>query len=657
MTSGFHAAVPQRNRAEADPTGKRLALLSLTALGIVYGDIGTSPLYALQQCFTSKEHVLAPSPENVFGILSLMVWLLVLVVAVKYIVFIMRADNRGEGGILALLALLLQYERRRTDSRRRVLLIALGLFGASLLYGDGVITPAISVLSAVEGLNVATSAFEPYVVPVSLLILFVLFTLQQFGTRRVGTGFGPIMLVWFVTIGALGVVEIAREPQILLALNPWHGVNFFVLNGRIGFLTLGAVVLAVTGAEALYADMGHFGKRPIRLAWFSLVLPALLLNYLGQGALLLREPGAVANPFYLLAPRLLLIPLVVLATMATVVASQALISGAFSLTQQSVQLGYSPRVTIIHTSAHAVGQIYIPEVNKALAAGCLLLVVSFKSSQSLGAAYGIAVTGTMAITSLLFAVVARSRWHWPLSRVVPLTAVFLALDLSLFLANIIKIASGGWVPIAIALAVYTLMSTWKTGRALLSHALHAGALPIDLFLADVARRKPARVSGTAVFMTSSNSGVPVVLLHHLKHNKVLHEQVILMSVMTEDVPEIRQEERVTVEPLDLGFFRITARYGFMESPYVPEILQHAREQGIKAKPNDTTFYLGREHVIVAAGEPQPGVRRAPADEAWPRMATWRKKLFVLMSRNARSATGFFGIPPNRVVELGAQVEL
>jgi KUP system potassium uptake protein len=657
-TSGFHApAVPPRHHVETNPTGKRLGLLSLTALGIVYGDIGTSPLYALQQCFMAKEHAVAVTTENVYGVLSLIVWLLILVVAVKYIVFIMRADNRGEGGILALMALILQQERRRADSKRRIILISLGLFGAALLYGDGIITPAISVLSAVEGLHIATPAFDGYIVPLSVIVLITLFMAQRFGTGRVGTAFGPIMALWFVTIATLGAIEIVKEPRILLALNPWHGVIFFVANGKVGFLALGAVVLAVTGAEALYADMGHFGKRPIRIAWFSLVLPALLINYMGQGALILREPHAAANPFYLLAPRAMLLPLVVLATLAAVIASQALISGAFSLTQQAVQLGYSPRVTILHTSRSEAGQIFIPEISQILMVGCVLLVLTFRSSERLGAAYGIAVTGTMAITSVLFAVVARSRWNWSLGHIIPITVGFIAIDLSLFAANIIKIEYGGWVPIVIAIGVFTLMSTWKKGRALLNHALHAGALPLDLFLGDVGRRKPPRVPGTAVFMTSSNDGVPVVLLHHLKHNKVLHEQVILMSVVTHEIPEIKSIERVSVEKLEHGFYRITARYGFMETPNVPEILQRARETGVKAKPNETTFYLGRERVIIAdGGEQKPGTRRAPDDSRLPGMARWRKKLFIVMSRNARSATEFFGIPPNRVVELGAQVE-
>jgi len=655
-TSGFHVALPQRQHVEAHPTGKRLGLLSLTALGIVYGDIGTSPLYALQQCFTSKAFAIEPTTENVYGVLSLIVWLLVLVVAVKYIVFIMRADNRGEGGILALLALIMQQERKKANSRRRMLLVILGLFGAALLYGDGIITPAISVLSAMEGLNVATTISENKIVAFSIVVLVGLFYMQRFGTRRVGSMFGPIMALWFGTIATLGAVEIAHEPRILGALNPMHGIAFFAANGRVAFLTLGAVVLAVTGAEALYADMGHFGKRPIRVAWFALVLPALLTNYLGQGALLLRDPSARSNPFFLLAPHVMLLPLVALATIAAVIASQALISGAFSLTQQAVQLGYSPRVTVVHTSKTEAGQIFIPEVNRLLMIGCLLLVLIFRSSISLGAAYGIAVTGTMAITSVLFYVVARGRWNWSLGHIIPITALFLIIDLTLFSANVIKIENGGWVPIVIGIGVFTLMSTWKKGRNLLNHALHAGALPIDLFLSDVARRKPLRVPGTAVFMTSSNDGVPVVLLHHLKHNKVLHEQVILMSVVTQEVPEIKADERVTVERLEHGFYRVTARYGFMESPNVPEILQWARESGIKAKANETTFYLGRERIIISDGERKPGTRRAPDDVVLPHMAKWRKKLFVVMSRNARSATEFFGIPPNRVVELGAQVE-
>jgi len=648
---------PQREHIEERPTGRRLGILSLTALGIVYGDIGTSPLYAFREGFTGH-HAYAPTQENVYGLLSLITWALIAVVSLKYLVFVLRADNRGEGGILALLALVLQTEHRAEDRRKRGLLILLGLFGAALLIGDGIITPAISVLSAVEGLQVATPAFSAYVEVITVVILIGLFAVQRFGTARVGSLFGPLMLVWFLTIGVLGIREILIEPGILAALNPLHGAMFFVHNGSSGFLVLGAVVLAITGGEALYADMGHFGKRPIRLAWFVAVLPFLLCNYYGQGALVLRDPSAAANPFYLLAPRALLYPLVGLATIATIVASQALISGSFSLAQQSMQLGYSPRLSIVHTSYKQAGQIYVPEINKALAIGCVLLVLIFEKSENLTAAYGIAVTGTMAITSVLYGIVSRERWHWSLSRVIPLLAIFLFIDVSFFAANAVKIASGGYVTIAIAIVVFTIMSTWKTGRTMLTRILQAGSLPMDLFLTDVARKKPPRVPGTAVFMTSSTEGVPVVLLHHLKHNKVLHEQVVLMSIQTEEVPEVLSEERLTLERLTEGFFRVYVRYGFMETPDVPEILYRLRQAGLKAKTNDTTFYLGRERVLIADRKrrAQAGIRTAPDDLEMPRMARWRKKLFVLLQRNAKSATEFFGIPPNRVVELGAQIE-
>jgi KUP system potassium uptake protein len=654
-TSGFQSAVPQRQHVEAHPTGKRLALLSFMALGVVYGDIGTSPLYAMRQAF-SKDYGLAAIEANVYGILSMIVWSLVVVVAIKYIYFIMSADNRGEGGVMALLALVLQQERRAEDKRRRKLLIAVGLFGAALLYGDGMITPAISVLGAMEGLDVVAPDLAHYAWPLAFVIIFGIFAVQRFGTARVGGAFGPIMTAWFLIIAILGAREIFREPRILAAVNPWYAVEFFQLHGRAGALVLGAVVLVITGAEALYADMGHFGRRPIRVAWFGFVMPALLINYFGQGALILREPDAATNPFFRLAPAPLVWPLVVIAALAAIVASQALISGAFSLTQQSVQLGYSPRVTIVHTSKQEAGQIYIPEVNKALMIGTLLLVVMFKTSTSLGAAYGIAVTGTMGITTVLFYVVAKSQWKWVPWKIMSLTVALLAIDIAFLAGNLIKIPHGGWIPIAIALAVFTLMSTWKTGRKLLNRVMQAGSLPLDLFLGDVARRKPPRVPGTAVFMTSSAEGVPVVLLHHLKHNKVLHEQVILMSVLTQEVPEIKPTERLTVQKLEHGFYRLTAQYGFMEQPNVPEILQLARELGVRTKPNDTTFYLGRERIIVSDGAHRPDTRRAPADLEVPRLAKWRKKLFVVMSRNARSATEFFEIPPNRVVELGAQVE-
>ncbi len=636
VTAAYSTEPPPRPPA----TGRRLGVLTLTALGVVYGDIGTSPLYALRECF-KKEYGIMPTPENILGVLSLILWSLILVVSVKYIVFILRADNRGEGGIMALLALLLQQKRRDDDQKKRMWLVALGLFGAALLYGDGVITPAVSVLSAVEGLEVGTSRLAFFIVPITLVILFALFMAQRFGTARVGHIFGPLMLVWFVTIGALGLRSILAAPAVLAAASPIHGVRFFMEHGIAGFLTLGAVVLCITGGEALYADMGHFGKRPIRIAWFAAVLPALVLNYFGQGALLLRDPSNANNPFYMLAPPGLHWPLLILATAAAVVASQALISGAFSLTQQSIQLGYSPRMQIIHTSEHEAGQIYIPEVNKALMVGCLLLVLFFKNSSNLSAAYGIAVTGTMAITSILFAIVARSRWGWSKLHVVLLTGGFLIIDVSFLVANVIKIEHGGWVPIVMAIAVYTLMNTWKRGRIQLQVLQEASALPLDKFVANLDKSPIPRVRGTAVFMTSSPEGVPVVMLHHLKHNKMLHESVVLLSVQTRGIPEVPAEQCLTLEKLGHGFYRIIAKYGFMQSPNIPDLLARASQQGVPIPPMDTSYYLGRERLVMA--------NRA-------KMSRWRKRLFALMSRNARSATEFFQIPPNRVVELGAQIE-
>jgi KUP system potassium uptake protein len=522
--TGFHrAANPPREHAPLNPTGKRLAILSLGALGVVYGDIGTSPLYAMQAAFNQKSHGFAPTESAVYGVLSMIVWSLIIVVAVKYIYFILRADNRGEGGVLSLLALLLQTERRDEDKRRRWVLIALGLFGSALLYGDGMITPAISVLGALQGLEVRNPAIpHTIIVGLALAILVGVFAVQQFGTAKVGAAFGPIMGVWFATIGILGFREILLEWRIVYAINPYYAFRFFIDHGIAGFIVLGAVVLVITGAEALYADMGHFGKKPIRLAWFAFVMPALLLNYFGQGALILRDPLAADNPFYKLAPAGFQIPLIFIAALAAIIASQALISGAFSLTQQSIQLGYSPRMTIVHTSHHQAGQIYIPEVNKLLALGTLLLVLLFRDAEALGSAYGIATTGTMAITSILFHVVATTRWGWSKVKMGMLTGFFLVFDLTYFLSNSYKIKDGGWIPIVIAAGVYTLMSTWKRGRMMLTQILSAGSLPLDLFLKDVEKRKPPRVPGTAVFMTSTADGVPVVLLHHLKHNKVLH---------------------------------------------------------------------------------------------------------------------------------------
>ena len=606
----------------------------------MYGDIGTSPLYALRECF-KPEYGLAATESNVYGVLSLILWSLISIVSIKYIVFVMRADNRGEGGILALVALVLQRLHREADLRTKAVVTVIGLIGAALLYGDGVITPAISVLSATEGLAVVEPVLGKVAIPLTVIIIVALFLYQKKGTAKVGRIFGPIMLIWFLTIAILGARQVAAEPRILLAVNPWYALSFFGLHGLHSFVVLGAVVLAVTGAEALYADMGHFGKRSIRIAWFGLVLPCLVLNYFGQGGLILHSAEAAANPFYLMAPRSLLYPLIALATIAAVIASQALISGAFSLTQQCVQLGYSPRVTIIHTSKREVGQIYIPEVNNALMIGCLLVVFYFKSSTALGAAYGIAVTGTFLMTTCLLYVVARTWWGWSRLRTWSLVAPFLIIDGAFFAANFIKIHQGGWVPLTIAFFIFILMTTWNRGRDIVQDLLRRGMLPIDLLLADLENRKTVRVPGMAVFMTREPEGAPVVLLHHLKHNKVLHEQVVLLSILSEEVPEIPDTDRITIKKLPQGFYRITARYGFMESTNVPAILARAKEAGIDNKPLDTTFYLGREQLIPTGPTP-----------LW----SWRKKLFVFMSRNSRSATAFYGIPPNRVVELGAQIE-
>ncbi len=647
---------------KAPPRGGALALLALTALGVVYGDIGTSPLYALKECF-SGTHSIPPTPANVIGVLSLVFWAINFVVSIKYVLFVLQADNRGEGGILALLALVRPHGK---TTGSRVVLIGLGLFGAALLYGDGVITPAISVLGAVEGLNVATPALERYVWPIAVVILSVVFMVQRRGTAGIGRVFGPIMAVWFAAIAVLGVRGIMMRPEVLKAINPWYAVDLFLRDGVRGFLVLGAVVLALTGAEALYADMGHFGKRPIRITWFSLVLPCLLLNYFGQSALLLDDPSAASNPFFSLVPTWGLYPMVVIATAAAIVASQALISGAFSLTRQAVQLGYSPRVTIIHTSKTEMGQIYIPEVNTALWLGCVALVIGFRSSTNLAAAYGIAVTGTMIITTLLFHTVTRECWKWPFWRSAGLTAVLMTVDLALFGANVVKIREGGWFPLVVALAVYTLMTTWSRGRARLIALAQENTLPLDLFLADIARRQPHRVPGTAVFLTSYTSGAPPVLLHHLKHNKVLHEKVMLMSVVTEEIPQVSPADRVECKELEEGFYLVIAHYGFMETPDIPSVLQLLGKTGENGRPvtvkvMETTFYLGRETLIPTgkrrhAAPINPGPSGADLPPGPSPMAYWRKRLFIVMTRNARSATAFFGLPPNRVVELGAQIQ-
>jgi KUP system potassium uptake protein len=635
VTAGPKLAAPA-SRPER-PSRATLLSLSLGALGVVYGDIGTSPLYALKECF-AQEYGVSATRQNVLGILSLIFWSLNFVVSFKYLLFIMRADNRGEGGIMALLALL---HPRREGVHSRRLLIGLGLFGAALLYGDGVITPAISVLSAVEGIGVATPALGRTVPLVASAILIALFWFQSRGTAKVGAVFGRIMVVWFVSLAALGVRGILQNPGVLRALNPLYAIDFVIRDGERGFLILGAVVLVVTGAEALYADMGHFGKRPIRVVWFTVVLPALMLNYLGQGAVLIGHPSAAINPFYSLVPSWALYPMVVVATAAAVVASQALISGAFSLTRQAVQLGYSPRVTIQHTSQTEIGQIYLPGVNRTLAVLCVILVLGFGSSDDLASAYGIAVTGTMTITTLLFCQVARDRWHWRTWQVFGLGSLFLIVDLSFLGANLVKIAKGGWFPLLVAAVVYVLMTTWKRGRNAVTAILHENSLPITLFLQDMQRHRPPRVQGTAVFMTSDPGGAPVVLLHHLKHNKVLHERVIIMSIEGEEIPQVQPQFRVELKERGEGVYQLVGRYGFMESPDIPGLLGSLNGQGVSVKPLETSFYLGRETLLPTGSS---------------RMSYWRKKLFIVMARNAQSATAFFNLPPNRVIELGAQIQ-
>ncbi|MGZ6071370.1 MAG: potassium transporter Kup [Myxococcaceae bacterium] len=624
-----------------EPAPKRWpgAQLAIAALGIVFGDIGTSPLYAMRECF--GEHGVAPTSENVLGVLSLMLWSLTLVVAVKYLGFIMRADNQGEGGIFALLALIPRAETR-WEMRQRTAVVLLALFGAALLYGDGVITPAISVLSAVEGLSVVTSAAEPLVVPVTCVILAILFLVQRRGTARIGGIFGPVMLVWFLFIAVSGLIQIVSTPGVLAAVNPWHAVRFFRANGFRGFEVLGAAVLAITGGEALYADMGHFGRHPIRVSWFSVVFPSLLLNYCGQGALLLTDTAARANPFYALVPRPLLVPSVVLATLATIIASQALISGAFSLTRQAVQLGYVPRLNIVHTSRESEGQIYLPAVNQFLMVACIALVLGFQQSTKLAAAYGIAVTGTMLITTLVFFFITVHAWRWPLWKALSVAVLFLCIDIPYFVANVLKFVQGGWFPVVVALAAFACFTTWKRGRAELAERFAASALTIDELLVDLERSPVTRVRGTAVFLSSSTTLVSPVLLHHLKHNQVLHEQVILLSVLPLNVPEVPMEQRVSVEALRLGFYRVTAKYGYRQSPRVPEVLRRARSLGLATKPETTSYYVGRETVL-PRGRSQ--------------MAYWRKVLFRFISRNARATTDFFSIPPGRVVELGMQIDL
>jgi KUP system potassium uptake protein len=630
--------------AQDTPAATPLRLLCLGALGVVYGDIGTSPLYAVRECFFG-DHPAPVSHENVLGILSLIFWSLVIVVAMKYHVYVLRMDNRGEGGILALMALVRPQQRSAAGPerpRRGLVFMTLGLFGAALLYGDGMITPAISVLSAIEGLEVATPAFTHLVVPITIVILIVLFAFQRRGTAGVGAVFGPIMLIWFFTLAVLGVRGIAHYPGVLAAINPVHAVRFFALNGVAGYLVLGAVFLVVTGGEALYADLGHFGEPPIQIDWFFLVGPSLLLNYFGQGALVLTRPETVHNPFYQLVPPWGLFPLVVLSTMATVIASQAIISGAFSLTRQSVQLGYLPRVEIVHTSPSEIGQIYIPVVNWTLMAATIGLVLAFGRSTNLAAAYGVAVTTTMVITTLLAFVATRRVYHWRLLAAVAVTAVFLLADLAFFGANMAKVPHGGWFPLVVAAVIFTVMTTWMRGRQILRARLEEGLARVDVLLGDVAANPPARVRGTAVFLSGTPHHVPPTLMHNLKHNKVLHECIVFLTVVTEEIPRVAEGDRCRVQELGQGFYRVLLRYGFMDEVNVPAALANVKAPGLAFPPPETTYFLGKETVLATG---RPG------------MARWRERLFAAMTRNARDATSFFALPPNRVVELGSRVEM
>jgi KUP system potassium uptake protein len=616
-----------------------LGTLSLAALGVVYGDIGTSPLYAVRESLDGHGHVIDVSEANVLGLLSLIFWSLIIVITIKYLLFVMRADNHGEGGILALTALITPDGHLR--SRTRFALISVGLFGTALLYGDGMITPAISVLSAVEGTEIATDSLDRWVIPISCAILIGLFAVQRRGTATIGKVFGPVMMAWFTTLGLLGLVHIVDEPSVFRAVNPMYGIHFFSNNGFEGFLALGSVFLVVTGGEALYADMGHFGTRPIKVGWFGLVLPALTLNYFGQGALLIGEPDAIENPFYRLVPETLVLPLVVLATMATVIASQALISGAFSLTMQAVQLGYAPRFRIVHTSDRAIGQIYIPAVNWILMLACLGLVLGFRSSTALAAAYGVAVTMTMVITTVLFAVVARERFRWPVPLVALFGSVFLVIDLAFFGANIFKIPAGGWFPLVVGAIIMTLLTTWRTGRAILSARISRARMALEDFPASLSE-VPVRVPGTAVFLFSVPHATPPALIANFRHNHVLHERIVVVAIETADSPRVLVAARSEVRDHGDGIIGVVLRYGFMEEPDVCAGLQEGAAGALEIDPGTVDFFLGSEQLVVT--------QRAG-------MAEWREHLFAFMSRNATTAANYFGLPPERTTIIGMRVEL
>ncbi len=619
---------------------QHLAALSLAALGVVFGDIGTSPIYAIRECFHGEYGIIA-TPANVLGVLSLMFWALTIIVSIKYLTFILRADNKGEGGVIALTSLIRPQGLKKTD--RRPILVSFGLFAACLLYGDGMITPAISVLSAVEGLKIITPDFTPFVIPLTIIILVALFILQRRGTAKVGTLFGPVVFIWFSVLALLGIGKIVACPRILTAFLPWHGISFLLHNHLHGFLVLGAVFLVVTGAEALYADLGHFGTRPIRLVWIAFVLPALLLNYFGQGALLLLHPEAASDPFFAMLPRWGVIPVVILATAATIIASQAVISGAFSLTRQAIQLGYLPRMKIIHTAARHMGQIYVPLVNWALMICTISLVLGFQSSSKLAAAYGVAVTSTMLISTVLFYVVAAERWGWGKSALIPLVALFLVVDSTFFLANISKVLHGAWFPLVIGGVIFFLMVIWRKGRKITREQIRSLTMDFETFQEMIAEDPPRRVKGQAVFMTGNPDSVPVSLLHNLKHNKILHSEIALLHIDTSsELPRVPNDQKVEVEKMGGGFYQVIAHYGFMEKPSISNLISLARDKGMDFDLEKTAFFMGR-------------IKFMPSEK--PQMPRWQSRIFTFLSRNELDAASHFDIPNSQVIDFGVPLQL
>ncbi|MCB2149132.1 MAG: potassium transporter Kup [Deltaproteobacteria bacterium] len=639
---GAEKPIPEKTKSESAPPEKksRLARLSLAALGVVFGDISTSPIYAIRECFHG-EYGIAVSHTNVMGILSLMFWALVMIVGVKYLLFVFRANNHGEGGVMALTALI-RGQNGPSENRRRSGVIALGLFAACLLYGDGMITPAISVLSAVEGIGIVTPVFGPYVIPITIAILLGLFLIQRHGTARLGGLFGPVIVVWLGFLAVTGAVQVAHTPQVLSAVLPWYAIHFLIVNKLHGFIVLGAVFLVVTGTEALYADMGHFGTRPIRLTWFAIVFPALVLNYFGQGALLMVNPEAASHPFYAMVPAWAMIPTVLLATLATIIASQAVITGAFSMTHQAIQLGYLPRLKIRHTAATQIGQIYVSPVNWMLMFCTVLLVAGFQSSSKLAAAYGVAVTATMLITTMLFFVVARKRWQWPLIFAAPLAGLFFIVDVPFFAANISKILHGAWFPLVIGGVFFTLMLTWAKGRRIIAAKLRKAMPPVHQFIVDLASHPPNKIEGNAVYLTGNQNVVPVALAKNVKHNNVIHSRTILLNFQVEDIPRVPNLEKIQTEKLGGGFHRIRARYGFMEDLTLESVLALTRGQGLDLDPETTSFFIGRENLVIAETSA---------------MARWRAGLFIFMSRNAADATSFFNLPADQTIEVGVRLEI